>query len=76
MSKKVSFVIDNMNCGSCVRKIETAMESFKADTTLNFSVEQKTLDIVFSPEQYKAMNFKKSIEEAGFKISKMETSEI
>lgn len=76
MSKKVTFTVDNMNCGSCVKKINTTLEPFQSETKSQVTLENKTIEVEFSPEKFKAMSFKKLIEEAGFKISKMDITDL
>ena len=75
MSKNISFQISNMNCGACERKIRTALTDLSdegVEFSLSFNIPAKELKISFDPAQAQALTFKKTIEEAGFQISKME----
>lgn len=76
MSKKVTFTIDNMNCGSCVKKINATLGPYQSETKSQVILETKTVEVEFSPEVFKAMSFKKVIEEAGFKITKMDITDL
>lgn len=67
MEKKIKFQVEGMSCNSCVSKIENGLEIDSVD----ISLEEKTVSVVFDSDETTPMNLKKQIEGLGFKVSKM-----
>lgn len=76
MAKKVTFNVEDMHCQSCAQKITSSLKELKQSYELSIDVPARSVSIEFDPSESSAMLFKKQIEEAGFKVDKMQSSEI
>lgn len=75
MAKKVTFNVQDMHCQSCAKKITQSLDDLDQKFELAIDVPNRSVNIQFDPSTSSAMVFKKQIEEAGFKVDKMESSE-
>lgn len=76
MAKKVKFNVEQMHCQSCAKKITESLDELEQKFELSIDVPSKSVKIVFDPSDSSAMLFKKQIEQSGFKVDKMESSEV
>lgn len=76
MAKKVTFNVQDMHCQSCAKKITSSLEELEQSYELSIDVPARSVSIQFDPSESSAMLFKKQIEEAGFKVDKMQSLEI
>ena len=67
----IIFKVEGMKCGGCKSKIETAMKEFDSEITTSVDLEAKTVSVEF--EDLSPLELKKTIEDAGFSVSGMET---
>jgi copper chaperone CopZ len=75
MAKKVKFNVEDMHCQSCVKKITDSLNELDQKFELSIDVPSRSVNIEFDPSASSAMVFKKKIEQSGFKVDKMESSE-
>lgn len=71
MTKKYVFQVPNMHCGSCEKKIRVALEKLEG-LELDFKIPEREIEVQFESENYSGLVLKKTIEEAGFSVAKME----
>ena len=76
MAKKVTFNVEGMHCQSCAQKITQSLEELEQKYELSIDVPARSVSVQFDPSESSAMLFKKQIEEAGFKVDKMQSSEV
>lgn len=73
MSEKyIVFSVEGMSCGGCVSKIKDKMNSEHEGLSVEVSLDEKQVSI---PADYKGspLELKKTIEAAGFQVTKMES---
>jgi copper chaperone CopZ len=70
--KSLNFEIPNMRCSSCEKKIRAKFESSPIDS-LDFDIDGRSLVVSFDPEKFTSLEAKKSLEELGFEIAKMQS---
>ena len=71
MKKKLTFSVEGMKCGSCVKKIQDSFEELDFDVEASFSVEQKTVSLSFDSDDGESLEIKKQIESVGFQVTKI-----
>ena len=71
MKKKLTFSIDGMNCGSCVKKIQESFEELDFDVEATFNIEEKFISLSYDTEDGESLEIKKQIEGAGFQVTKI-----
>jgi copper chaperone CopZ len=69
--KDIIFKVEGMKCGGCKSKIETAFGEFNSDVTAAVNLEEKTVTVSFDDQS--PLELKKTIEEAGFNVTGMES---
>lgn len=69
----IVFTVDGMKCGGCSSKIETAFKELESELKAMINVENKTV-VVDLIEGITPLQLKKTIEESGFTVTKMETT--
>ena len=71
VKKKITFSVEGMKCGSCVKKIQDSFEELDFDVEATFSVEEKIVSLSFDPTDGESLEIKKQIEQAGFQVTKI-----
>ena len=71
VKKKLTFSVEGMKCGSCVKKIQDSFEELDFDVEATFSVEEKIVSLSFDPTDGESLEIKKQIEQAGFQVTKI-----
>lgn len=71
MKKKLTFSVEGMKCGSCVKKIQDSFGELDFDVEASFSVEQKTVSLSFDSDDGESLEIKKQIESVGFQVTKI-----
>lgn len=75
MLKNVKFNVQDMHCQSCAKKITDSLQELDQKFELSIDVPARSVNIQFNPSTLSAMVFKRQIEQSGFKVDKMESSE-
>ncbi|MCO4795307.1 MAG: heavy-metal-associated domain-containing protein [Bacteriovoracaceae bacterium] len=70
----IVFTVEGMKCGGCKTKIENSLVELNEEITTLVNLENKTVVVNFE-NPITPLEVKKTIEEAGFNISKMESAE-
>jgi copper chaperone CopZ len=68
--KTINLVVENMNCQSCVKKIESELE---IDGVKNCQIDlpSQSVKVEFNPEELSSLVIKSKLTEVGFPVSKM-----
>lgn len=70
--KGIVFKVEGMKCGGCKSKIEDAFSELDSEITAMVNLEAKTVTVSF--EDQTPLELKKTIEEAGFSVTGMESN--
>jgi len=71
MKKSMTFSIEGMKCGNCVKKIKESFEELDFDIEAAFNVEEKCISLSYDSEEGESLEIKKQIEDAGFQVTKI-----
>jgi len=71
MKKNMTFSIEGMKCGNCVKKIKDSFEELDFDIEAAFNVEEKFISLSYDSEEGESLEIKKQIEDAGFQVTKI-----
>jgi len=70
--KGIVFKVEGMKCGGCKSKIEDAFSELGSEVTAMVNLDAKTVTVSF--EDQNPLELKKTIEEAGFNVTGMESN--
>ncbi|MEE2744418.1 MAG: heavy-metal-associated domain-containing protein [Bdellovibrionota bacterium] len=70
-NKKLTFSINGMKCGNCVKKIQDSFNELDFKLEASFDLEKKEISVTFDQNEGQGIQIKKQIEEAGFNVNKM-----
>lgn len=67
MEKKIKFLVQGMNCNSCVNKIESGLEALNVEVSL----EAGSVIVTFDSDKSHFKDHKDKLEELGFSVTSM-----